>query len=87
MRIAFLRELLAGVVRVRNGHPFDRRFQPAGPPHVAETLDAGGDRGRGGAEAGRLLDAVVQTHGTAVGAKFLNDMTKITIGVCPAFFM
>jgi len=37
-----------------------------------------------GAEDGRLLDAVVQTHGTAVGAKFLNDMTKLTIGVCTA---
>ena len=28
-----------------------------------------------GAEDGRLLDAVVQTHGTATGAKFLNEMT------------
>ena len=37
-----------------------------------------------GAEDGRLLDAVVQNHGTAVGAKFLNDMTKLTIGVCTA---
>ena len=37
-----------------------------------------------GAEDGRLLDAVVQTHGTTVGAKFLNDMTKLTIGVCTA---
>ena len=37
-----------------------------------------------GAEDGRLLDAVVQTHGTATGAKFLNDMTKLTIGICTA---
>jgi len=37
-----------------------------------------------GAEDGRLLDAVVQTHGTTVGAKFLNDMTKLTIGACTA---
>ncbi|MBN17784.1 MAG: DNA-directed RNA polymerase subunit A' [Euryarchaeota archaeon] len=37
-----------------------------------------------GAEDGRLLDAVVQTHGTAVGARFLNHMTKLTIGICTA---
>jgi DNA-directed RNA polymerase beta' subunit len=37
-----------------------------------------------GAEDGRLLDAVVQNHGTTVGAKFLNDMTKLTIGICTA---
>ena len=37
-----------------------------------------------GAEDGRLLDAVVQTHGTATGAKFLNEMTKLTIGICTA---
>jgi DNA-directed RNA polymerase beta' subunit len=37
-----------------------------------------------GAEDGRLLDAVVQTHGTEMGAKFLNRMTKLTIGICTA---
>ncbi|MDP6906998.1 MAG: hypothetical protein QF440_06225 [Candidatus Thalassarchaeaceae archaeon] len=37
-----------------------------------------------GAEDGRLLDAVVQTHGTEVGANFLNQMTKLTIGICTA---
>ena len=37
-----------------------------------------------GAEDGRLLDAVVQTHGTTEGAKFLNQMTKLTIGICTA---
>jgi len=37
-----------------------------------------------GAEDGRLLDAVVQTHGTTEGARFLNQMTKLTIGICTA---
>jgi DNA-directed RNA polymerase beta' subunit len=37
-----------------------------------------------GAEDGRLLDAVVQTHGTTEGAKFINQMTKLTIGICTA---
>jgi DNA-directed RNA polymerase subunit A' len=35
-----------------------------------------------GAEDGRLLDAVVQTHGNQRGAKFINDMTKMTIAAC-----
>ena len=35
-----------------------------------------------GAEDGRLLDAVVQTHGTKTGAKFLDDMTRLTIAIC-----
>jgi DNA-directed RNA polymerase subunit A' len=35
-----------------------------------------------GAEDGRLLDAVVQTHGNEVGAKFINEMTKMTIAAC-----
>lgn len=35
-----------------------------------------------GAEDGRLLDAVVQNHGTSVGRDFLNQMTKLTIGIC-----
>jgi len=37
-----------------------------------------------GAEDGRLLDAVVQTHGTAEGADFINKMTKMTIAICTA---
>ena len=35
-----------------------------------------------GAEDGRLLDAVVQTHGTDIGADFINKMTKMTIAMC-----
>tara|TARA_B100000686_G_C16800634_1_gene985717 strand:- start:1725 stop:4820 length:3096 start_codon:yes stop_codon:yes gene_type:complete len=37
-----------------------------------------------GAEDGRLLDAVVQTHGTDTGADFINKMTKMTIAICTA---
>ena len=37
-----------------------------------------------GAEDGRLLDAVVQTHGTDTGAEFINKMTKMTIAICTA---
>jgi DNA-directed RNA polymerase subunit A' len=37
-----------------------------------------------GAEDGRLLDAVVQTHGTDEGADFINKMTKMTIAICTA---
>ncbi|MAK40412.1 MAG: DNA-directed RNA polymerase subunit A' [Euryarchaeota archaeon] len=37
-----------------------------------------------GAEDGRLLDAVVQTHGTDLGAEFINKMTKMTIAICTA---
>ena len=37
-----------------------------------------------GAEDGRLLDAVVQNHGTDAGAHFINQMTKLTIGICTA---
>ena len=42
---------------------------------VSGTIDKRGI----GAEDGRLLDAVVQTHGTDRGAEFLNRMTKMTI--------
>lgn len=35
-----------------------------------------------GAEDGRLLDAVVQTHGPDRGARFLDDLTRMTIAVC-----
>ena len=35
-----------------------------------------------GAEDGRILDAVVQTHGTDIGADFINKMTKMTIAMC-----
>ena len=45
---------------------------------VTGTIDKRGI----GAEDGRLLDAVVQTHGTEVGADFLNRMTKMTIAMC-----
>ena len=37
-----------------------------------------------GAEDGRILDAVVQTHGTDIGADFINKMTKMTIAMCTA---
>lgn len=45
---------------------------------VSGTIDKRGI----GAEDGRLLDAVVQTHGTDQGAEFLNRMTKMTIAIC-----
>ncbi|MEC8938698.1 MAG: DNA-directed RNA polymerase subunit A', partial [Candidatus Thermoplasmatota archaeon] len=45
---------------------------------VSGTIDKRGI----GAEDGRLLDAVVQTHGTDRGAEFLNRMTKMTIAIC-----
>jgi len=47
---------------------------------ISGTIDKSGI----GAEGGRLLDAVVQTHGSEVGAQFLNDMTRLTIGICTA---
>ncbi len=47
---------------------------------VSGTIDKRGI----GAEDGRLLDAVVQTHGPTEGAKFLDDLTKLTIGICTA---
>jgi DNA-directed RNA polymerase beta' subunit len=46
--------------------------------HVTGTLD----KRAIGAEDGRLLDAVVQTHGTEEGAKFLDRMTRMTIAIC-----
>ena len=48
---------------------------------ISGTIDKTGI----GAEDGKLLDAVVQTHGTTRGAKFLNDMTKLTIGICTSY--
>jgi DNA-directed RNA polymerase subunit A' len=45
---------------------------------VSGTIDKRGI----GAEDGRLLDAVVQTHGSDIGAEFLNRMTKMTIAIC-----
>jgi DNA-directed RNA polymerase subunit A' len=47
---------------------------------VSGTIDKRGI----GAEDGRLLDAVVQTHGTDIGADFINKMTKMTIAICTA---
>ena len=47
---------------------------------LSDTIDKSGFR----AEGGRLLEAVVQTHGSEVGAQFLNDMTRLTIGICTA---
>jgi len=35
-----------------------------------------------GAEDGRLLDAIVQTNGSEVGAKFLDDFTRLSIAAC-----
>jgi DNA-directed RNA polymerase subunit A' len=37
-----------------------------------------------GAEDGKLLDAVLQNHGSARGAQFLNELTQLTIGICTA---
>jgi len=37
-----------------------------------------------GAEDGRLLDAVVQTNGPDDGARFLDEMTRLTISACTA---
>ena len=48
--------------------------------NVSGTIDKRGI----GAEDGRLLDAVVQTHGSDAGAEFLNRMTKMTIAICSA---
>ena len=45
---------------------------------VTGTIDKRGI----GAEDGRLLDAVVQTHGNDLGADFINKMTKMTIAIC-----
>ena len=47
-----------------------------------EILSGTIDKNGIGAEDGRLLDAVVQTHGPTIGAKFINDMTRLTIGIC-----
>ena len=53
--------------------------------HVTEGEVSGSIDKRGiGAEDGRLLDAVVQTHGTTTGADFINKMTKMTIAICTA---
>ena len=35
-----------------------------------------------GAEDGRLLDAIVQTNGPELGAKFLDDFTRLSIAAC-----
>ncbi|MDA1130475.1 MAG: DNA-directed RNA polymerase subunit A' [archaeon] len=35
-----------------------------------------------GAEDGRLLDQIVQTKGPELGAKFLDDFTRLTIAAC-----
>jgi DNA-directed RNA polymerase beta' subunit len=35
-----------------------------------------------GAEDGRLLDAIVQTNGPELGAKFLDEFTRLTIAAC-----
>ena len=45
---------------------------------MSGTIDKNGI----GAEDGRLLDAVVQTHGSTRGAKFIDDMTRFTIAIC-----
>ena len=35
-----------------------------------------------GAEDGRLLDAIVQTNGPEMGAKFLDEFTQLSIAAC-----
>ena len=35
-----------------------------------------------GAEDGRLLDAIVQTNGPELGAKFLDEFTRLSIAAC-----
>ena len=53
--------------------------------HVSNGDVSGSIDKRGiGAEDGRLLDAVVQTHGNDTGAEFINKMTKMTIAICTA---
>ena len=47
---------------------------------ISGTIDKTGI----GAEDGKLLDIVLQTHGNARGAQFLNEMTQLTIGICTA---
>ena len=37
-----------------------------------------------GAEDGRLLDAIVQTNGPEMGAKFLDEFTQLSIAACTA---
>jgi DNA-directed RNA polymerase beta' subunit len=37
-----------------------------------------------GAEDGKLLDAVLQIHGSTRGAQFLNELCQLTIGMCTA---
>ena len=46
--------------------------------NVSGTIDKRGI----GAEDGRLLDAVVHTHGPEAGAEFLDRMTRMTISIC-----
>ena len=70
---------------VRGG--FELNFKNrAGEPVSVTAGDVSGaiDKRGIGAEDGRLLDAVVQTHGTDTGAEFINKMTKMTIAICTA---
>ena len=64
--------------RIHASSEQERRPRQCGVRSSPGTTDKRGI----GAEDGRLLDAVVQTHGTEVGAEFLNRMTKMTIAMC-----
>ncbi|MCS5537114.1 MAG: hypothetical protein NZ770_03320, partial [Candidatus Poseidoniaceae archaeon] len=51
---------------------------------ISSTVTGTLDKRAIGAEDGRLLDAVVQTNGPDDGARFLDEMTRLTIGACTA---
>ena len=63
---------------------YTSRSQDAVVIEDGQVLSGTLDKRAIGAEDGRLLDAVVQTHGNDTGAKFINQMTKLTIGICTA---
>jgi DNA-directed RNA polymerase subunit A' len=63
---------------------YTSRSQDAVVIEDGQVLSGTLDKRAIGAEDGRLLDAVVQTHGNDIGAKFINQMTKLTIGICTA---
>jgi DNA-directed RNA polymerase beta' subunit len=70
---------------VREGFSLNFKNRAGESVNVSKGDVAGSIDKRGiGAEDGRLLDAVVQTHGTDIGADFINKMTKMTIAICTA---
>tara|TARA_B100000676_G_scaffold302690_1_gene352075 strand:- start:427 stop:1752 length:1326 start_codon:yes stop_codon:yes gene_type:complete len=70
---------------VRGGFSLNFKNRAGEDVQVSQGDVSGSIDKRGiGAEDGRLLDAVVQTHGTDLGADFINKMTKMTIAICTA---